>query len=70
MLVLTRALGQEIVIDRNIRVVIVDIGGDRVRIGIEAPPSIRVDRLEIHRKIMGEECDASMTVMAAGGRGA
>ncbi len=50
MLVLTRRPGEEIVIDGNIRVTLVSIRGDRVRIGIDAPPSVVIDRAEIHEK--------------------
>jgi carbon storage regulator len=52
MLVLTRKIGEEIVIDGNIRVVVSGIKGDRVRIGIIAPPEVRVDREEIHRRVL------------------
>jgi len=48
MLVLTRRPGEQIVIDGNIRLTVVSIKGDRIRIGIEAPPSVVVDRAEIH----------------------
>ncbi len=51
MLVLTRSVGQEIVIDGSIRVTITSIKGDKVRIGITAPPDVRVDREEIHRRL-------------------
>jgi carbon storage regulator len=50
MLVLTRKLGESIVIDGNIRVKVVDVQGQRVRLGIEAPPEITVDRQEIHER--------------------
>ncbi len=50
MLVLTRRPGEEIIIDGNIRITVVSIKGDRVRIGIEAPPDVTVDRQEIHEK--------------------
>ncbi len=50
MLVLTRKIGEEIVIDGSIRVTITAIKGDRVRIGIAAPPEVRVDREEVHRR--------------------
>ena len=50
MLVLTRRPGEEIIIDGNIRITVVSIKGDRVRIGIEAPPSVTVDRQEIHER--------------------
>lgn len=52
MLVLTRRIGEEIVIDGNIRITVVDISGDRARLGVTAPPSIRVDRLEIYERRM------------------
>jgi carbon storage regulator len=48
MLVLTRRVGEEIVIDGNIRVIVVAAKGDRIRLGIEAPPSVPVDRKEVH----------------------
>jgi carbon storage regulator len=51
MLVLTRQIGQEIIIGDNIRVTITSIKGDKVRVGITAPPSVRVDREEVHRRI-------------------
>lgn len=50
MLVLTRRPGEEIVIDNDIRITIVTLRGDRVRIGITAPPSIVVDRGEVHQR--------------------
>jgi carbon storage regulator len=52
MLVLTRRLGEEIVIAGNIRVSVVAIQGDRVRLGIIAPDSVTVDRQEIHERRM------------------
>jgi carbon storage regulator len=50
MLVLTRRPGEEIVIDGKIRLTVVSVRGDRIRIGIEAPPSVVVDRQEIHER--------------------
>lgn len=52
MLVLTRRPGEQIVIDGNIRLTVVSIKGDRIRLGIEAPPSVVVDRAEIHDRRM------------------
>jgi carbon storage regulator len=51
MLVLTRKIGEEIIIDGHIRVTITAIKGDKVRIGITAPPEIRVDREEVYQRI-------------------
>ena len=46
-LVLTRERDQRIVIGGNIIVTVVDIRGDKVRLGIVAPRSVRVDREEV-----------------------
>lgn len=51
MLVLTRKLGEEIVIDGHIRITIVAVKGDRVRVGVTAPSGVRIDRDEVHRRI-------------------
>lgn len=51
MLVLTRKIGEEIIIDGAIRVTVTMIKGDKVRIGITAPPEIRVDRAEIFERL-------------------
>jgi carbon storage regulator len=50
MLVLTRRIGEEIVIDNRIRVTVVSIDGGKVRLGISAPPEVRVDRQEVHER--------------------
>lgn len=52
MLVLSRRPGEEIVINNNIRVTVVAVKGDRVRIGISAPAEVPVDRAEIHARRM------------------
>ncbi len=50
MLVLTRRIGEQIVIDGVISVTLVAIKGDKARLGISAPPSICVDRAEVHER--------------------
>ena len=47
MLVLSRKQNQSIVINDNIRITVVSIRGNQVRIGIEAPPSVPVFREEL-----------------------
>jgi carbon storage regulator len=47
MLVLTRRVGEEIIIAGDIRVTLVSVQGERARIGITAPASIRVMRAEV-----------------------
>ena len=48
MLVLTRRVGEQIVIDGKILITVTAITGNKVRIGVTAPDSVRVDREEIH----------------------
>lgn len=55
MLVLSRQKDESIVINRYILVTVVEIRGDKVRLGIEAPKDIPVHRQEIHDKILIEE---------------
>jgi carbon storage regulator len=50
MLVLTRRLGETIIIDGNIRVTVIAMQGDRIRLGISAPPDVPVDRQEVHER--------------------
>jgi len=57
MLVLTRRVGDEIIIDGDIRVMVVAVKGDKVRIGIEAPPHVPVDRKEIHDRRAEFACE-------------
>jgi carbon storage regulator len=47
MLVLSRRPGEAIVIDGNIRLSVVAVNGNQVRIGIAAPPAVEVDRMEV-----------------------
>ena len=47
MLVLSRKRDERIVIGDNIVITVVDVRGDKVRLGIEAPPEIPVHRQEV-----------------------
>jgi carbon storage regulator len=60
MLVLSRRIGEQLVIDGHIRITVVAINKDKVRIGITAPPSIRVDREEIHERRFQEQAQPRM----------
>tara|TARA_R110000824_G_C15186676_1_gene674347 strand:+ start:1695 stop:1886 length:192 start_codon:yes stop_codon:yes gene_type:complete len=51
MLVLSRKPGEAITINENIVVTIVEIRGDKVRLGIEAPKDIKVHRQEVFEAI-------------------
>lgn len=48
MLVLTRKANEEIVIDGNIRVRVLSVDRGRIRLGVEAPRSIPIERSELH----------------------
>jgi carbon storage regulator len=54
MLVLTRRCGEQITIGDEIVVTIVAVIGNKVRIAIEAPRSVRVDRKEVHDRRLAE----------------
>jgi len=47
MLVLSRKLGEKIVIGDNITITVVDIDRGKIRLGIEAPDDVLVDRREV-----------------------
>ncbi len=51
MLILSRREGETIVIDGGIRVTVMEVRGDQVRIGIEAPRSVSVHRQEVFEQI-------------------
>src|SRR5215207_1862536 len=55
MLVLTRRLGEAIVISDDIIVKVVEIDGQKVRLAIEAPRSVRIDREEVRQRMLAAE---------------
>jgi carbon storage regulator len=56
MLVLTRRVGEVIFIDNEIMVKVAEIRGNRVKLAIEAPPEVRIDRKEVYeRSLVGAE---------------
>ena len=52
MLVLSRKIGEEIVIGDNIRIKVLAVDGGKVRIGIVAPKNVTVDRQEVYDRRM------------------
>lgn len=54
-LVLSRHVDEVIVIGKDIRITVVDIRGDKVRIGVDAPKNVPVHRLEVYESIQKKE---------------
>ncbi len=59
MLVLTRKLGEKIQIGDDISILIMEVKGKQVRLGIEAPSTVKIHREEIYQKIQEENINAS-----------
>jgi carbon storage regulator len=54
MLVLTRKVGEEILIGDRINIKVIEISGNKVRLGIDAPANLRIYREEILAKVKSE----------------
>jgi len=63
MLVLSRKIGEKLVIGDNITVVVSRVAGNRVTLGIEAPTDVRIIRGELHLDVD----DAAPSTRTAGG---
>ena len=67
MLILTRRVGEALMIGDNVTVTVLGIKGNQVRIGVNAPKSVSVHRDEIFERIKNErETNDSMSNVAAG----
>lgn len=55
MLILTRRVGEAVIIDNRIEIRVLGIKGSQVRLGIEAPKDVSVHRSEIHERIQKEK---------------
>jgi carbon storage regulator len=53
MLVMTRKRDESILVDRNIEITVVEIRGDKVRLGVSAPKEVPVHRREVYESIHG-----------------
>lgn len=61
MLVLSRRANDSIIINGNIKVTILEIRGDHIRIGIDAPRDITIHREEIHAELAAANVKAAST---------
>jgi len=64
MLVLTRKLGETIAIDDHIKIVVVQIKGKQVRLGIQAPKETKIHREEVYSAIREQNEEAVKTPAA------
>jgi carbon storage regulator len=60
MYVLTRTRGQEIMIGDNVEVKVLEVRGDKVRLGFKAPPEVSIHRQEIYDAIQNENRRAGL----------
>jgi carbon storage regulator len=61
MLVLTRKLGESIAIDDHIKIVVVQIKGKQVRLGIKAPKETKIHREEVYQAIQDQNTAAAQS---------
>lgn len=59
MLVLSRKKNESIIIGDNIEIVIVDVKGDQVKVGVKAPKNVSVHRAEVYEEIQKENMEAA-----------
>jgi len=58
MLILTRRVGESVMIGEDVQIAVLGVKGNQVRVGITAPKSIAVHREEIYERIRREQLDA------------
>jgi carbon storage regulator len=61
MLILTRRVGETVMIGDDVTVAIVGVRGNQVRIGVNAPKDVAVHREEIYERIRDEQLPARLT---------
>ncbi len=61
MLILTRKLGESVVIGDNIKVTVTDIKNGQIKLGISAPKDVTVNREEVVKEIKGENVLSSVS---------
>jgi len=62
MLILSRKINEKIMIGEDISITIIEIRGDQVKIGVEAPKSVKVFRQEVYEAIQNENRAAAISM--------
>lgn len=62
MLILSRKVNEKIMIGEDISLTIIEIRGDQVKVGVEAPKSVKVFRQEVYEAIQNENRAAATSV--------
>lgn len=67
MLVLTRRVGESIVIGNDVTVTVLDVRGDQIRLGIDAPKHVPIHREEVYVQVQQENRGAVASAARAAG---
>lgn len=61
MLILTRRIGEILMVGDDVKVIVLGIAGNQVRIGVEAPKELAVHREEVYQRIQNEKRTGTTT---------
>lgn len=60
MLILTRKVNQKLIINDNIEITVLEVNGNAIKIGVQAPSDVRIYREEIYREIQNTNKQARL----------
>lgn len=67
MLILTRRVGESLIINDNTKMTVLKVTGNQIRIGVEAPDDVDIWREEVYQRILAEEAAEAEEAAAAEG---